>query len=78
MFSNRTLRFFTFFIKNTPDLTGKEKDVLLKRLKTETLEKTGKFFNLTEGRVRQIERSALDKIRSKTHQLTLFKKSKDG
>lgn len=75
MTPNRTLRYFSFFIKKIPDLTGKERKVLLARLRKKTLEVIGKSFNVTEGRIRQIERKAIGKIKSKSHQLNLFKKA---
>ncbi len=74
MTPNRTLRYFSFFIRRIPDLTGKERKVLLGRLKKNTLENIGKYFDVTEGRIRQIEKFALRKIKSKSHQLNLFRK----
>jgi len=73
MRSNRTLKYFSYFVKHTPQLTKKEKKVLFKRLKEVTLSKIGKSFNLTEGRIRQIEKGAIAKIKSKIYQLSLFK-----
>jgi len=75
MRSNRTLKYFRYFIKKAPDLTGKERTVLFKRLRRISLEEIGKIFNVTEGRIRQIERLAVSKMRSKVRQLNLFKKS---
>ncbi|HLE49198.1 MAG TPA: sigma factor-like helix-turn-helix DNA-binding protein [Patescibacteria group bacterium] len=74
MRSNQTQRYFRNFIKKIPNLSGKEKDVLLKRLRRETLENIGKPFKLTEGRIRQIEHTALVKLKSKKRQLALFRK----
>ena len=74
MRSNQTLKYFSFFISRFPDLTEKEKKVLLKRARGKTHDEIGKAFNLSEGRIRQIERTALSKVKSKTHQLALFKK----
>ena len=74
MRSNKTVKYFSFLVKNIPDLTGKERKVLLGRLRKKTLETIGKSFNVTEGRIRQVEKAALDKIRSKSHQLALFEK----
>jgi DNA-directed RNA polymerase sigma subunit (sigma70/sigma32) len=73
MRSNQTLKYFRFFIKHIPQLNGREKEVLLKRLKRVTLEKIGEFFGLTEGRIRQIEKLAIAKIKRKSQQLALFK-----
>ena len=70
---NRTVRYFTAFVRNLPHLTSKEKIVLIRRLKTETLERIGKKFGVTEGRVRQIERQAIKKTKSKVYQQRLFK-----
>ena len=72
MRANRTLRYFTAHIKKLPHLTSREKEVLVKRLRARTLEGIGKKFNLTEGRVRQIEKKAIAKIRSKNYQQILF------
>jgi len=74
MRSNRTLRFFNFYIKRMYQLTGREKIVLIGRLKFKTLEGVGKSLNLTEARIRQIERAAISKIKNKEKQLVLFKR----
>ena len=73
MRGNRTIRYFSYFIKNIPQLTSKEKVILRKRLKRVTLENLGSDFEVTEGRIRQIEKKAIAKIRSKIYQLSLFK-----
>ena len=73
MRSNQTLKYFSYFVKHTPQLTEKEKKVLFERLKEVTLSKIGKSFNFTEGRIRQIEKGAIAKIKSKIYQLSLFK-----
>ncbi|EKD96444.1 MAG: hypothetical protein ACD_24C00043G0001 [uncultured bacterium] len=73
MRSNQTTLYFKSLIKHNFDLSGKESEVLIKRLRRTTLEEIGKKFGITESRVRQIERTALSKIKSKTHQLALFK-----
>ena len=70
--ANKTLAYFRIFIKNSSFLSGKVKAVILKRLQKTTLTEIGKKFGLTEGRIRQIEKLALAKIKSKTRQLTLF------
>ncbi|KKR10987.1 MAG: hypothetical protein UT39_C0012G0009 [Candidatus Woesebacteria bacterium GW2011_GWA1_39_21] len=77
MRSNRTLKYFSFFVKKIPALSGKEREVLLKRLRKKTLTSIGKNYGVTEGRIRQIERTALLKIKSKSHQLALFRKSRN-
>jgi len=73
--SNKTLKYFSHFIQKIPDLSGKEKVVMLGRLRKKTLSFIGKSFGVTEGRIRQIEKSGIKKIRSKSHQLALFKKA---
>lgn len=70
--SNKTLRYFKSFINKIPDLSGREKTVLLKRTNKITLKNIGQIFGVTEGRIRQIERNAIQKIKSKSHQLALF------
>lgn len=74
MTPNRTLRYFSFFVKKIPDLSGKERQVLLSRLRKKTLIVIAKSFGVTEGRIRQIEKEAIKKIKSNHHQLALFKK----
>ncbi|KKQ93118.1 hypothetical protein A2865_02690 [Candidatus Woesebacteria bacterium RIFCSPHIGHO2_01_FULL_39_17] len=74
MRANRTRRFFTAHIRKLPQLTSKEKDVLIRRLKMFTLEKIGLIFGVTEARIRQIEKKALDKVRRKSYQQKLFNK----
>ena len=73
MRGNRTFRYFSAHILNLPHLSSKEKDVLIRRLKTITLENIGKKYQVTEGRIRQIEREALRKVKSKSYQQRLFK-----
>ncbi|OGM59949.1 hypothetical protein A3A75_00015 [Candidatus Woesebacteria bacterium RIFCSPLOWO2_01_FULL_39_10] len=72
MRANRTLRYFTAHIRKLPHLTSKEKDVLARRLRKVTLEKIGILFDVTEGRIRQIEKVAIKKVRSKHFQQALF------
>lgn len=73
MRSNQTLKYFTSFVQDFPELSGQERRVLLKRLQKTTHTKIGEYWHVTEGRIRQIERVALKKVKSKTHQLALFK-----
>jgi DNA-directed RNA polymerase sigma subunit (sigma70/sigma32) len=73
MRGNRTIRYFSYFVKRIPQLTNKEKFVLRSRLKKVTLEDLGSEFEVTEGRIRQIEKSAITKIKSKIYQMSLFK-----
>lgn len=74
MRANRTLRYFTAHIKKLPFLTFREKFVLRKRSKGETLEKIGLKFQVTEARIRQIEKEAIQKIKSGLYQQKLFEK----
>lgn len=74
MRSNKTLSYFRQVIKKSPNLTGKEKEILVKRLQKKTLQGIGDKFGLTEARIRQIERKALGKVKSVKKQLTLFSK----
>jgi DNA-directed RNA polymerase sigma subunit (sigma70/sigma32) len=72
MRGNKTLAYFSKTIDKIAELTAREKEVVLKRLRSKTLEKIGKKFKLTEARIRQIEKTALMKIESKWHQQRLF------
>jgi len=73
MRGNRTIRYFTAHIKKLAPLNLKEKDVLMRRLKEVTLREVGETHNVTEGRIRQIEKAALKKIKSKIYQQKLFR-----
>ena len=70
--SNRTVDYFISIVKNSKELTKKEKEILTKRLKNKTLEKIGKKYKVTAERVRQIEEKALIKFIAKIFQLNLF------
>ena len=74
MRGNRTLHYFTAHIKKLPFLTFREKYVLRKRSRGITLEKIGLKFNVTEARIRQIEKEAIKKIKSGLYQQKLFNK----
>ena len=67
------MKYLGYFVKHIPRLDIREKKVLLDRLNGITLEEIGKSFSLTEGRIRQIEKEAVAKIKSKIYQLSLFK-----
>ena len=75
MRSNKTLSYFTAHIRKYPHLSVKEKEILIFRLKKRTLVNIGEKFGVTEARIRQIERIAIRKIKSKMIQLALFKRS---
>ena len=72
MRANRSVRFFIAQVRKLPHLTAKEKDVVSKRLRRVTLENIGNRYRVTEGRIRQIEKIALNKVKSKLYQLKLF------
>jgi DNA-directed RNA polymerase sigma subunit (sigma70/sigma32) len=72
MRGNRTLRYFSKYIKFLPQLSFKERYVLKKRLRMITLESIGEKFSVTESRIRQIERLALIKLKKKIYQPKLF------
>jgi DNA-directed RNA polymerase sigma subunit (sigma70/sigma32) len=74
MRANRTLRYFAAHVRKLPFLTFREKHVLIKRLKGITLEKIGDKFQVTEARIRQIEKEAVKKIKSGLYQQKLFEK----
>lgn len=73
MSGNRTIRFFVSYINKLPQVTDKEKSILTSRIKSVTLTKIGKKYKVTEGRIRQIEKVALKKIKDKLYQMKLFK-----
>ncbi len=70
---NKTLTYFVSHIRKLPHLTSKEKDILVNRLKRTTLEKIGYKYQVTEGRIRQIEKTAIKKMKNKFYQQRLFK-----
>lgn len=72
MRANRTLRYFAAHIRRLPHLTPREKGVLLKRIRSVTLEKIGLKYHVTEGRIRQIEKRAIGKVKNKSYQQALF------
>jgi DNA-directed RNA polymerase sigma subunit (sigma70/sigma32) len=74
MRANRTISYFAAHIRKLPNLTSKEKDIIIRRLRSVTLEKIGNNYSVTEARIRQIEKSAIFKIKLKAYQLRLFKK----
>jgi DNA-directed RNA polymerase sigma subunit (sigma70/sigma32) len=74
MRANQTLAYFTAHISKLPHLSSREKEVLVGRIESSTLEVIGSRFELTEGRIRQIERGALKKVASKFVQQELLSK----
>lgn len=69
---NQTIEYFISIVQNSKELTKKEKDILIKRLKDKTLEKIGKKYKVSGERIRQIEEKALLKFIAKICQLNLF------
>ncbi|MDO8658944.1 MAG: sigma factor-like helix-turn-helix DNA-binding protein [Candidatus Levybacteria bacterium] len=70
--SNQTIEYFISIVKNSKELTKKEKEVLVKRLKDKTLEKIAKKYKVSGERIRQLEEKALLKFIAKICQLNLF------
>jgi len=70
--SSQSLEYFILVINQARNLTKKEKDILLRRLKGITLRKIGRRYKLTAERIRQVEEEALTKLSKKISQLLLF------
>ena len=70
--SSQTITYFISIIKNTKELTKKEKEILVQRLREKKLERIGRKYKVTGERVRQIEERALQKFIDKMCQLMLF------
>lgn len=70
--STQTAKYFISIIKNAKELDGKEKDILTRRLRDTTLKKIGRKYKVTDERIRQIEKKALQKFSEKMIQLMLF------
>ena len=70
--SNQTGKYFTSIIKNAKELNRKEKEILVRRLKKQKLERIGRKYKVTGERIRQIENEALLKFKRKMIQLMLF------
>ena len=69
---SQTLKYFNSIISHAKELNRKEKEILIKRLKKQKLQKIGKKYKVTAERVRQIEKEALLKFKKKMIQLMLF------
>lgn len=72
MLANQTVRYFIKIVKNSHELSQKEKEILIARLEEKTLVKIGKKYKLSAERVRQIEEEAIRKFLAKVNQLFLF------
>jgi len=70
--ANQSIAYFAYIIKNSKDLTRREKEILLFRLKKKILKKIGRKYKLSGERIRQIEKEALQKFVKKINQLLLF------
>ena len=70
--SSQTRDYFASFIQNARELSGKEKEILVKRLGEQKLKRIGIKYNLTAERIRQIEKEALLKFGKKITQLLLL------
>ncbi|OGK34281.1 hypothetical protein A3A46_00610 [Candidatus Roizmanbacteria bacterium RIFCSPLOWO2_01_FULL_37_13] len=70
--SNQSIEYFASIIRDSKELTHREKEILLYRLKKKTLNKIGRKQKVTGERVRQIEKRALTKFKRKINQLLLF------
>lgn len=70
--SSQTWDYFISFIQNARELSRKEKEILIKRLQAQKLEKIGRKYKVTAERIRQIEKGALSKFGKKITQLLLL------
>jgi len=70
--TSQSLGYFIEFIDHLKELDKKEKDILIRRLKKQTLNQIGKKYRLTGERVRQIENQALKKLKTTICQLRLL------
>lgn len=70
--SSQTWDYFISFIQNAKELSGKEKEILIKRLTTQKLGKIGRKYKVTAERIRQIEKEALSKFKKEIMQLLLL------
>ena len=70
--TNQTVSYFSSIIRGSRKLNRREKEVLLRRLTKKTLIKIGRKNKVTGERIRQIEKSALEKLVKKMSQLLLF------
>jgi len=70
--ANQTVAYFISIVAGSKKLNKKEGDVLVRRLKRQTLKKIGRHYKLTGERIRQIEKTALVKLIKKIYQMILF------
>ena len=72
---NKTVSHFISIINASNKIDEKEKEILIGRIKGETLDKIGKKYKITAERIRQKENIAIEKFIKKIYQLILFDKS---
>lgn len=70
--SSQTWDYFISVIQGAKELNKKEKEILIRRLKTQNLKKIGRKYKITAERIRQIEKDALTKFKKKMIQLLLL------
>ena len=73
--STKTTSYFITIIKKSNFFNKKERNILIRRAKGDTLKKIGKRYKLTAERIRQIEESALKKFTKRILQLNLFRET---
>jgi len=73
--STKTITHFIAIIKKSNFFSKKERDILIRRTRGQTLKKIGKKYKLTAERIRQIEEAALNKFTKRILQLNLFKET---
>lgn len=69
---NKTTAYFTSFIRESKEFDGREKEILIRRLRNKRLKTIGKKYKITAERIRQIEERALNKFKEKVIQLRLL------
>lgn len=73
--STKTITHFITLIKKSNFFSKKERNILIRRAKGDTLKKIGKRYKLTAERIRQIEEAALNKFTKRILQLNLFRET---
>lgn len=73
--STKTITHFTTIIKKSNFFNKKERYILIKRARGQTLKKIGRRYKLTAERIRQIEEAALKKFTKRILQLNLFRET---
>ena len=73
--STKTITHFITIIKKSNFFSKKERNILIRRAKGDTLNKIGRRYKLTAERIRQIEEAALNKFTKRILQLNLFRET---